>query len=198
MRRAGFPACAPKRARCPLDETAMVAVLHFALARNLVSPRPVQKLATARKLTQDSPLPDSRSSVRVVLTVLFVAALWFGLCRELSGEWSVNEQYNFGWFVPFFALYLFWLRWQDAPAAQIPNSKSPAEPWERRDRRQTREGSGERARAASEFQIPNPAAVAIGIAALLLLLPVRLFEIANPEWRLLAWRHTAIVVTLTL
>jgi exosortase len=30
------------------------------------------------------------------------------------------------------------------------------------------------------------------------LLPVRLFEIANPEWRLLAWIHTAAVVTLTL
>src|SRR5213079_37671 len=33
---------------------------------------------------------------------------------------------------------------------------------------------------------------------LLLLLPVRLFEIANPEWRLLAWVHTAAVVLLTL
>ena len=158
----------------------------------------MQKLATPFKVTDVSPLPGRHFRARVTLGALFLAALWFGLCRELSGEWSVNAQYNFGWFVPFFALYLFWLRWQDAPAAQIPNSESPAEPWERRDRRQTREGSGERARAASEFQIPNPAAVAIGIAALLLLLPVRLFEIANPEWRLLAWGHTAIAVTLTL
>lgn len=38
---------------------------------------------------------------------------------------------------------------------------------------------------------------AIAIATLLLLLPVRLFEIANPEWRLLAWVHTAAVVVLT-
>ena len=84
----------------------------------------------------------------------------------------MNEQYNFGWFVPFFALYLFWLRWQDRPPAQISNPKS---------------------------QIPNPAAtLAIAIAALLFLLPVRLFEIANPEWRLLAWVHAATVVTLTL
>src|SRR5437667_6317116 len=166
MRRAGFPACAPKRARCPLDETAMMAVLHFALARNLVSSRPVQKLATARKLTQDSPLPDSRSSVRVVLTVLFVAALWFGLCRELSGEWSINEQYNFGWFVPFFALYLFWLRWQDRPRTEIRKGQTIL--------------------------------ALLAIAALLLLLPVRLFEIANPEWRLLAWAHAAAVVVLTL
>jgi exosortase len=102
---------------------------------------------------------------------LFLGALWFGLCKELSGEWSVNEQYNYGWFVPFFALYLFWLRWQDRPPAQISNSKS---------------------------QIANSAAFAISIVALLLLLPVRLFEIANPEWRPLAWVHAAAVVTLTL
>jgi exosortase len=39
---------------------------------------------------------------------------------------------------------------------------------------------------------------AVGLTALLLLLPVRLFEIANPEWRPLAWFHAAAVVTLTL
>jgi len=132
--------------------------------------------------------------------VLFLAALWLGLCRELNGEWSVNEQYNFGWFVPFFALYLFWLRWQDRPQTEIGTPKSAAEPWERRDRRQSREGSGDRAGAASEFQIQKEQTIAafLVIAALLLLLPVRLFEIANPEWRLLAWVHTAAVVALTL
>src|SRR6266480_4601728 len=36
------------------------------------------------------------------------------------------------------------------------------------------------------------------IPALLLLLPARLFEIANPEWRLLDWVHATAVVTLTL
>ena len=101
-----------------------------------------------------------------------MATLWFGLCRELSGEWSVNEQYNFGWFVPFFALYLFWIRWQDKPPAENQNRNS---------------------------QIANSAAVGIAIVvALLLLLPIRLFEIANPEWRLLAWVHTLAVVAVTL
>jgi exosortase len=38
----------------------------------------------------------------------------------------------------------------------------------------------------------------IGIAALFLLLPVRLFEIATPEWRPLGWIHAASVATLTL
>jgi exosortase len=89
------------------------------------------------------------------------------LCRHLSGEWSVNEQYNYGWFVPFFALYLFWLRWEDRPEPSPPRKTLLV--W-----------------------------IFVGVPALLLLLPVRLFEIANPEWRPLAWIHTASVATLTL
>src|SRR6266513_3657792 len=120
--------------------------------------------------TETAPLSRTDSSVRLTLSFLFLAALWFVLCRQLSGEWSVNEQYSFGWFVPFFALYLFWLRWQDRPQPTS-NFKS---------------------------QISNLSALAITIVALLLLFPVRLFEIANPEWRLLAWIHAGVVVTLTL
>jgi exosortase len=143
----------------------------FALRTNLVSCPPVQNVATPHKFTEAALLSRERFPVAFALSVLFLAALWFGLCRELSGEWSVNEQYNFGWFVPFFALYLFWLRWQDRPPAQISNRIS---------------------------NIAYSAALGMAIAALLLLLPLRLFEIANPEWRLLAWIHALAVVTLTL
>src|SRR4030095_14457448 len=103
----------------------------------------------------------------VLLGGLILAALWLNLCKQLSGEWSVNEQYNYGWFVPFFALYLFWLRWQDRPAPSPP-SKTLL-PW-----------------------------IFIGVPALLLLLPIRLFEIGTPEWRPLGWIHTASVAALTL
>src|SRR5467141_2463295 len=143
----------------------------FALRTNLVSCPPVQNVATPHKFTEAALLSRERFPVAFALSVLFLGALWFGLCRELSGEWSVNEQYNFGWFVPFFALYLFWLRWQERPPAQTSNLKS---------------------------HIAYSAAPAIAIVALLLLLPLRLFEIANPEWRLLAWIHAVAVVTLTL
>jgi exosortase len=149
-------------------------------ARNLVSSRPVEKVATAHKLTHVSPLSRKQNPLALALSVFFLAALWFGLCRELSSEWSVNEQYNFGWFVPFFALYLFWLRWQDRPPADI--------------RSQTSEVSGQ----SSAVRDQRRAALALTLTALLLLLPVRLFEIANPEWRLLAWIHAGVVVTLTL
>ena len=142
----------------------------FVLQTNLVRSPPVENVATPRKVTEAAPLSRERFRLVFALSVLFLAALWFGLCRELSGEWSVNEEYNFGWFVPFFALYLFWLRWQDRPEP-ISNFKS---------------------------RILSLSASAIAIVALLLLFPLRLFEIANPEWRLLAWTHALAVVTLTL
>jgi exosortase len=110
-------------------------------------------------------------------TLVFFAALWFVLCRHLSGEWSVNEQYNYGWFVPFFALFLFWLRWEDRP-----------EPQTRAQRTEARTQS-------EEFRM---SAVAVAICCLLLLLPLRLFEIGNPDWRPLGWVHAAVVATLTL
>jgi exosortase len=143
------------------------------LRTNLVSWRSVQNLATPQKPADTSPLAEKHFFAPLALSFLFLAILWFVLCRHLSGEWSVNEQYTFGWFVPFFALYLFWLRWRDRPPPEIPNLKSP---------------------------IPNKRIVAgvVGLIALLLLLPVRLFEIANPEWRPLAWVHAAAVVMLTL
>ena len=116
-------------------------------------------------------------SVRAAATLVFFAALWFVLCRHLSGEWSVNEQYNYGWFVPFFALFLFWLRWEDRPEPEI-----------RAQRTEARTQS-------EEFRM---SAVAVAICCLLLLLPLRLFEIGNPDWRPLGWVHAAVVATLTL
>ena len=108
---------------------------------------------------------------RVLLPGLLLLGLWFVLCRQLSGEWSDNEQYSYGWFVPFFALFLFWLRWEEKP-----------------------EVGGRKSEVGRQKLI----AIAIGVGALLLLLPIRLFEIANPDWRPLGWVHAGVVVTMTL
>jgi Na+/proline symporter len=72
----------------------------------------VQSLATSQKPADTLLVSVRQFSARFALVLLFFGALWFVLCRQLSGEWLVNEQYNYGWFVPFFALYLFWLRWR--------------------------------------------------------------------------------------
>lgn len=133
----------------------------------------MQNVATPHKFTEAAPLSRDRFPVVLALSILFLAVLWFVLCKELSGEWLVNQQYNYGWFVPFFVLYLFWLRWQDRPTREAKSQKS-------------------------EFRSQRVVAVSIAIPALLALLPVRLFEVANPEWRLLAWTHASAVVTLTL
>lgn len=120
----------------------------------------------------DTVLPAARSHRRAhidsIAPGLFFAALWFILCRHLSNEWSVNDQYSYGWFVPFFAAYLFWLRWEHRPArSRIARSASCV-------------------------------AVASAFLLLLVLLPLRLFEVGNPDWRPLAWAHATIVVALTL
>ena len=70
--------------------------------------------------------PDRNRAIRLDLISggLFLAALWFILCRHLSGEWTFNEQYNYGWFVPFFALLLLWLRWETRPEPEVGGRKS--------------------------------------------------------------------------
>jgi len=152
------------------------------------------KLGCLQSLTQQSSAieaADSRGAARAraqpatVLALLTLAALWLILCRQLSSEWSVNEQYNYGWFVPFFAAYLFWLRWEDRPRAEKNAEKLKLENAER----------------IPQSAIRNPKseilAIAITVISLLLLAPLRLFEIGNPDWRPLNWAHTAAVVALT-
>src|SRR5438477_5155177 len=126
-------------------------------------------------LTQTQPAikHSERGLARLILGAAIAGMLWLVLCRHLSGDWSINEQYSYGWFVPFFSVYLFWLRWEDRPLAEIQNSKL-------------------------EIQNGRTRGMAIGIIALLLLLPLRVFEIGNPDWRPLSWTHAFIVVTISL
>jgi len=130
-------------------------------------------------LTQTQPVTarSDRRLARTALVVAAIGALWFILFWQLSNEWSVSEQYSYGWFIPFFALFLFWLRWKDRPEPE-PEVRS----------QRSEAANNRRALVASLIALP----------ALLLLLPVRLFEIANPDWRLLNWLHAAAVTTLTL
>ena len=103
-----------------------------------------------------------------------LAFLWFILCRHLSHEWSANEQYSYGWFVPFFAAFSFWLRWEDRPAAGRKEEELRSK------------------KSASLFLLLS------SFLLLFLLLPVRLFELGNPDWRPLGWMHAAIVAGITL
>ena len=116
-------------------------------------------------------LRASRSLISVVFLCATLGLLWFILCRDLSLEWSSNEQYSYGWFVPFFGALLFWLRVEE---------------------RQRNEGRRQKWAAAQHFFLLTSSFL------LLLLFPVRLFEVANPDWRPLSWIHALIVVGFTL
>ncbi|MBV9126870.1 MAG: exosortase/archaeosortase family protein [Verrucomicrobia bacterium] len=100
--------------------------------------------------------------------VYVLVELWGVLCWRLGAEWSLSEQYAYGWLVPFLALALFVLRWETRP--------SP-------------EPGAEKARHRIFLG---------GILCLLACLPIRLFEDANPDWRLLGWLHAGVVTGLTL
>ncbi len=132
------------------------------------------------------PALESVSSVNLVVTdrapgrtsiallALAFGALWFVCCRHLSTEWSFNEQYNYGWFVPFFAAYLFWLRWEDRPGP---------------DGKLRHQKSDVRGRLVPVLLI---------VSASLVLLPLRVFEIGSADWRPLGWLHAIAVATITL
>jgi exosortase len=121
--------------------------------------------------------PKAKSPGRVSWLFLGLAlgVLWFICCRHLSAEWRFNEQYSYGWFVPFFALYLLWLRWEDRPR------------------------ESEKAKVESRrWKTGNWVAILVIITAALILLPLRVFEIANPDWRPLGWIHAFTALTVTL
>ena len=131
-------------------------------------------------MATDKPLAvaQPRAWVRLIVPLAALTLLWLLLCRQLSAEWSLNEQYSYGWFVPFFCLYLFWLRWETRP----PEGRAPSRPNPRTAQRLPAQSFG----------------VAIALALLFLLFPLRLFEIANPDWRPLSWLHALAVVAFTL
>jgi exosortase len=165
----------------------------------------VENLVTAQNVPE-APLPFvRRASVHALPAVVSFAGLWGILWWQLSGEWSVNDQYSYGWFVPLFAIVLFWLRFEDAnltaggrelfanrPREAGDSALVKAERWE--DAPKAREVSGQR----SENRKRDALAVLIAIAALVFLFPIRLFEIGNPDWRPLSWLHALCVVAITL
>ena len=61
---------------------------------------------------------------RILLPLVFLLAIWFPVLEILQLEWRLNEQYQYGYFVPFFTLYLLYLRWDDRPAAAPSSGRS--------------------------------------------------------------------------
>ena len=54
----------------------------------------------------------------------FILACWVLAIRHLSTDWTLNEQYHYGWLVPLLALYLVKVRFERCPAPAPALSKS--------------------------------------------------------------------------
>lgn len=103
-----------------------------------------------------------------IVNVGLLVAFWGMLAWQLAYEWSRNGQYSYGLFVPFLALYLLHLRWEDHP-----------EP------RPSLRGNG-------WFLILALAVVVV------LHYPLKIIFEANADWRLVIWGQALLVYAVTL
>ncbi len=61
-------------------------------------------------------LPAEIGGLRAWLFPAFVLACWALAIRHLSSDWTLNEQYHYGWLVPLLAIYLVKVRFEQCPA----------------------------------------------------------------------------------
>jgi len=118
--------------------------------------------------------------VKLVLPAAVLAWVWGLTLNHLRVEWTLNEQYTYGWAVPFLMCFMVWRRCcaPEARAADSQNS-SPSTSTGSEGRRPWRSAS-------------------VACLALLACAPVRLIGEANPEWRLVSWALALVAVSLTL
>jgi exosortase len=115
--------------------------------------------------TAPPPKIESPAPAIAWFPVAVFALVWLEVVSRLRLEWSINPQYGYGWAVPVLTAYIFWRRWQTAPAADGP--RAPAL-W-----------------------------ATLIVAAALVLVPVRLVQEANPDWRLLSWTMALCAVAIS-
>ncbi len=64
----------------------------------------------------------NKSRITGIAGGVFLGVIWGQVIWRLKGEWSGNPQYGFGWFTPFIAIALGWLRWKSRPATDAAES----------------------------------------------------------------------------
>jgi exosortase len=106
--------------------------------------------------------------VRALPLLLFGVLLWGQLAIALSPWWRDGSYYDYGWLVPFLAIWCLWARWERLPV-QVRTLQDSAVP-------------------ASQMAL-----VAIAVIALAML---RLVERSDPAWRIPVWLHALTVMAL--
>ena len=155
--------------------------------------------------------------------LLVLAAAWFGGVRLLGPQWSVYEQYQYGWAVPFLCLYLLWLRWPDRPPPATHFQGQSEEQGAGSREREGGDASSEGGRSATRLTtddaarsgVTRPTKLKLGtrvervptsartpllllLGAGLLLLPTRIIVEANLIWRVGSWALAGELVIITL
>src|SRR5438552_11008803 len=115
--------------------------------------------------------------------LIVLGVYWLALIHQLGAQWSLYEQYNYGWSVPFLCAYLIWQRLQSSKSEvqssefKVQGSKFASPPF---------------SLLRSSFSYP-----ALFLCAVLYALTRFLHE-ANPVWRLTSLLWTLEVIGLTL
>lgn len=107
-----------------------------------------------------------------IFLLLPLAYLWWQLIDNLRHEWTTNPQYGYGWLVPVLCLGMICRKWLARPATPDQNLTSHS----------------------LAFRL----LLVIFVALAFLYLPVRLVELATPEWRPVQWALGFITIGLTL
>jgi exosortase len=108
-----------------------------------------------------------------------LAYLWFRLIDHLRIEWSLNEQYAYGWAVPILCAWLLWRRWRSqGQKIEVGSSKFVISYL-----------------PSSIFHLLSPISAFIFAAAFL---ATRLVEIGNPDWRFVSWALALEVISISL
>jgi len=134
-----------------------------------------------------TPIFQLRSSL---FHLLPLAGYWLVLIYNLGAQWSVYEQYHYGWAVPLLCSYLLYRRVTEAsqfpnPGRLIPTADTPS-PGE--------EVSGHGSVVSG---VPYFSYLLLAVCAFLYL-PTRFLHEANPIWRLTSLLWTLEVIALTL
>jgi exosortase len=146
-------------------------------------------------------MPAPRS---LLPALVLLAYLWFRLIDHLRIEWSLNEQYNYGWGVPFLCAYLLWRRWKSGAKENAETAKAETL---KSDLSISTSSSVAGSTGASPVSFgvspkafPLSAFQCFSVSVLLLLsfLATRLVEIANPDWRFVSWALALEVILISL
>ena len=112
----------------------------------------------------------------LILPLAAIAGYWAVLIYHLGAQWSIYEQYNYGWAVPFLCAYLLWKRiGQGVPAVRSSEFKVQS----------------------SKFNVATSQYLLLVLCALVYA-PTRWLHEANPIWRLTSWLWAIEVIGLSL